>query len=67
MAKGSPVAAALLEQLPLHVPRAVVHRGSLPPVAGALLDCLAESGADVTAAVTARVAATMPPKDFLTT
>lgn len=67
MAEGSPVAAALLEQLPLRVPRAVAHRGTLPPVAGALLDALAESGATVNQAVTARVAGTMPDKDFLAT
>jgi N-acetylglucosamine kinase-like BadF-type ATPase len=67
MAPGSPVAAALLAELPAHVPGAVPHRGGLPPVAGALLDALAENGAEVTSEVSARVAATMPPADFLAT
>lgn len=67
MAQGSPVAAALLAELPSHVPQAVPHRGVLPPVAGALLDALAESGVDVTREVAQRVAATMPPADFLAT
>ncbi|WP_327290223.1 BadF/BadG/BcrA/BcrD ATPase family protein [Streptomyces sp. NBC_01198] len=67
MAPGSPVAAALLAELPAHVPHAVPHRSVLPPVAGALLDALAESGVRVTEAVAARVARTMPPADFLAT
>jgi N-acetylglucosamine kinase-like BadF-type ATPase len=67
MASESPVAAALLEELPTHVPRAVPHRGALPPVAGALLDALAENGVTVTQDVTARVAGTLPSADFLAT
>lgn len=67
MAPASPVAAALLEELPAHVPHAVAHRGSLPPVAGALLDGLAENGVTVTETVRDRVAATMPSRDFLAT
>jgi len=67
MAPDSPVAAALLAELPQHVPRAQAHRRSLPPVAGALLDALAENGVAVTAAVTAQVVETMPPGDFLAT
>lgn len=67
MAPGSPVAEAMLGELPAHVPHAVAHRSSLPPVAGALLDALAENGVTVTEAVTDRVAGTMPPRDFLAT
>ncbi|WP_037915412.1 BadF/BadG/BcrA/BcrD ATPase family protein [Actinacidiphila yeochonensis] len=66
-APGSPVLAALLEELPAHVPHAAAHRGVLPPVAGALLDALAENGVAVTPDVVARVAGTMPPADFLAT
>jgi N-acetylglucosamine kinase-like BadF-type ATPase len=67
MAPGSPVAAALHEELPAHVPHAVAHRSVLPPVAGALLDALAENGATVTRAVQEKVAGTMPSADFLAT
>ncbi|SEG84222.1 BadF-type ATPase [Actinacidiphila yanglinensis] len=67
MAEGSPVAAALLEELPAHLPHAQPHRGALPPVAGALLDALGENGITVTDGVTARVAGSMPAKDFLAT
>jgi hypothetical protein len=67
MAPDSPVAAALLAELPAHVPGGVAHRSALPPVAGALLDALAENGAAVTEAVAAEVAGTMPAGDFLAT
>ncbi|WP_413098653.1 BadF/BadG/BcrA/BcrD ATPase family protein [Streptomyces sp. Inha503] len=72
MAEGSPVADALLAELPAHVPGAVLHRGSLPPVAGALLDALAEGGvalADppVADAVLERVTGSLPPREFLAT
>ncbi|OMI36499.1 BadF/BadG/BcrA/BcrD ATPase family protein [Streptomyces sparsogenes] len=72
MAEDSPVAEALLAELPAHVPGAVPLRGSLPPVAGALLDALAEGGVplherEVADAVSARVTATMPPREFLAT
>lgn len=67
MADDSPVAAALIQELPHHVPGAVPHRAVVPPVAGAVLDALAENGVGVTDAVAARVAGTMPPKDFLAT
>ena len=67
MAPGSPVTAALITELPAQVPMAAPHRGVLPPVAGALLDALAENGVDVTHAVSGRVADTMPGKDFLLT
>lgn len=72
MAEGSPVAEALFEELPAHVPGAVLHRGSLPPVAGALLDALAEGGvalADpvVADAVLEKVTGSLPPREFLAT
>ena len=66
-APGSPVTAALVEQLPAHVPGAVPHLGTLPPVAGALLDALAENGVPVAGAVLDRVTATMPAPGFLAT
>ncbi len=47
MAAGSPVAEALLAELPGHVPGAVPHRAVVPPVAGAPLDALAEAGIPV--------------------
>ncbi|MBO4254640.1 BadF/BadG/BcrA/BcrD ATPase family protein [Streptomyces griseorubiginosus] len=72
MAPESPVAEALLAQLPAHVPGAVLRRGSLPPVAGALLDALGEAGValherETAAAVLEQVMATLPPKEFLAT
>lgn len=72
MAPDSPVAEALLAELPAHVPGAVLLRGSLPPVAGALLDALGEAGIplhepEVADAVLGRVTATMPPREFLAT
>lgn len=62
-APGSPVVTALLEQMDDHVPDAVVHRAQLPPVAGALLDALAEGGLPVDAAVRERIASTMSRAD----
>ncbi|GLV78296.1 BadF/BadG/BcrA/BcrD ATPase family protein [Streptomyces hygroscopicus] len=72
MAEGSPVAEALLAELPARVPGAVPRRGSLPPVAGALLDALAEGGvalADpvVADAVLEKVTGSLPPREFLAT
>ncbi|NIY62480.1 BadF/BadG/BcrA/BcrD ATPase family protein [Streptomyces malaysiensis] len=72
MAEGSPVAEALFAELPAHVPGAVLHRGTLPPVAGALLDALAEGGvtlADpvVADAVLEKVTGSLPPREFLAT
>lgn len=72
MAEGSPVAEALLAELPAQVPGAVPRRGSLPPVAGALLDALAEGGvalADpaVAGAVVENVTGSLPPREFLAT
>ena len=56
-APGSPVVTALLEELGGHVPNAVVHRAELPPVAGALLDALAEGGVPADRGVRDRIAA----------
>lgn len=57
MADGSPVAAALLELLPDHVPHAVPHRALVPPVGGAVLDALAEGGVRVDRDIAGRLAA----------
>ena len=57
MAEGSPVTAALLEELRHHLPHAVPHRAVVPPVCGAALDALAEAGITVDAAVVARLSA----------
>ncbi|WP_431931298.1 BadF/BadG/BcrA/BcrD ATPase family protein [Nonomuraea jabiensis] len=67
MADASPVAEAMLAELPAHVPAAVPHLSALPPVAGAALDALGEGGVPVTEAVLARLAGTLPPKAFLET
>ncbi|MGW3954231.1 BadF/BadG/BcrA/BcrD ATPase family protein [Streptomyces sp. NPDC004752] len=72
MAPDSPVAEALLAELPAHLPGAVLHRSSLPPVAGALLDALADGGtalADPATAdaVVADVTKSLPPREFLAT
>ncbi|MCM2577159.1 N-acetylglucosamine kinase [Streptomyces meridianus] len=56
-APGSPVVTALLEHLGECVPHAVVHRAQLPPVAGALLDALAEGGLPADPAVRDRIVA----------
>lgn len=67
MEEDSPVARALEAHLPAAVPGAVPRRAALPPVAGAALDALAEGRVPVTADVTGRLAATMPPASFLKT
>lgn len=72
MAPGSPVAEALLAQLPAHVPGAVLLRASLPPVAGALLDALGEAGVplhepEVAGAVLESVTGSMPAQKFWAT
>ncbi|MEU1342238.1 N-acetylglucosamine kinase [Streptomyces sp. NPDC090075] len=72
MAPDSPVAEALLAELPAHVPGAVLLRSSLPPVAGALLDALGEAGVplpepETADAVLDRVRRSMPPQEFLAT
>lgn len=67
MDRDSPVAAALYDHLPLTLPGADPRRATLPAVAGAALDALAEGGVPVTHAVAARLAATMPPPSFFQT
>ncbi len=67
MAEGSPVAEALLAELPARLPGAAPHRTRLPPVAGAALDALAENGVAVTEAVVARLAASLPAGDAVDT
>lgn len=67
MADASPVAAALLTELPEHVPGAVPHQTRLAPVAGAVLDAMGESGVPLTEPVLDRLARTVPPADFLRT
>jgi N-acetylglucosamine kinase-like BadF-type ATPase len=67
MAEDSPVAAALEARLPGAIPEAAPRRATLPPVAGAALDALAEGGVRLTGDVVARLTATMPPGTFLAT
>jgi len=64
---GSPVAAALGEQLPGMLPNADLRHAVLPPAAGAALDALAEGGVAVTDKVVTRLAASMPPPSFFQT
>ena len=64
---GSPVAAALLEQLPRLLPGADPRQATLPPVAGAALDALAEGGVAITPAVVHSLESTVPPSSFFRT
>ena len=67
MADASPVAAALLDHLRRSMPGAVAHSTTMPPVAGATLDALAEGGVEVTRQVVEQLAATGPTRAFFTT
>jgi N-acetylglucosamine kinase-like BadF-type ATPase len=67
MAEASPVAAALLDHLQRSMPGAVAHSTTLPPVAGAALDALAEGGVEVTREVVDQLAATTPTREFFRT
>jgi N-acetylglucosamine kinase-like BadF-type ATPase len=67
MAESSPVAAALLDHLQRNMPGAVAHSTTLPPVAGAALDALAEGGVEVTREVVDQLAATAPTRQFFRT
>jgi N-acetylglucosamine kinase-like BadF-type ATPase len=67
MAEASPVTAALLDHLRQSLPGAVAHPTTLPPVAGAALDALAEGGVEITADVVDHLAATAPPPQFFAT
>ncbi|MEQ7009084.1 BadF/BadG/BcrA/BcrD ATPase family protein [Actinopolymorpha sp. B17G11] len=66
-ADGSPVRAAVLAALPERFASARPRLATLPPVAGAALDALAEAGVEVTAEVIARLRASMPPPAFVRT
>ena len=63
----SPVTAALTDHLPRLLPRAEPRHATLPPVAGAALDALAEGGVKVEPAVAGCLAATIPPPSFFRT
>jgi N-acetylglucosamine kinase-like BadF-type ATPase len=65
--RDSPVTAALADHLPRMLPRAEPRHATLPPVAGAALDALAEGGVAVGPAVAGRLAATVPPSSFFPT
>jgi N-acetylglucosamine kinase-like BadF-type ATPase len=65
--RDSPVTAALAGHLPRMLPRAEPRHATLPPVAGAALDALAEGGVAVGPAVAGRLAATIPPSSFFLT
>ena len=67
MDPDSVVAAALREQLPAMLPGADPRRATLPPVAGAALDALAEGGVTITPAVIDSLASTVPPPSFFRT
>jgi len=67
MDPDSPVAAALREQLPRLLPGADPRRATLPPVAGAALDALAEGGVTITPAVVRSLEDTIPPPSFFRT
>jgi len=67
MAEESPVAAALLDHLRRSMPGAVAYSTTLPPVAGAALDALAEGGVEMTRQVVAQLAATVPARAFFKT
>ena len=65
--RDSPVAAALAAHLPQLLPEAELRPATLPPVAGAALDALAEGGVDVTEPVVSGLAATIPAPAFFRT
>jgi hypothetical protein len=65
--RDSPVATAVEAHLSRLLPGADPRRVVLPPVAGAALDALAEGGVPITDALVARLAATVPPPEFLET
>jgi N-acetylglucosamine kinase-like BadF-type ATPase len=65
--RDSPVTAALADHLPRVLPRAEPRHATLPPVAGAALDALAEGGVAVGPAVAGCLAAAVPPPSFFRT
>jgi hypothetical protein len=67
MAEASPVTAALLDHLRRALPGVVTHSTTLPPVAGAALDSLAEGGIEITSGVVDQLAASAPEQHFFKT
>jgi len=67
MATSSPVVTALLDHLQRSMPGAVAHSTTLPPVAGAALDALAEGGVEMTREVVDQLTATAPNRAFFRT
>ena len=65
--RDSPVAAALAGHLPEMLHRAEPRHATLPPVAGAALDALAEGGVTLSPEVITRLTATLPPPSFFQT
>jgi len=63
----SPVAAALADYLPMMLPEAEPRQATLPPVAGAALDAIAEGGVAVAEPVAHCLAATIPASSFFRT
>ncbi|MGH3489462.1 MAG: N-acetylglucosamine kinase [Actinopolymorphaceae bacterium] len=66
-ADGSPVRAATVAALRERFAGAQPRLATLPPVAGAALDAIAEAGGDVTPEVVARLRGSMPPPEFVQT
>jgi N-acetylglucosamine kinase-like BadF-type ATPase len=67
MAQASPVTVALLDHLRQFLPGAVARQATLPPVAGATLDALAEAGVQISANVVDQLRATAPEAQFFVT
>lgn len=65
--RDSPVAAALADHLPRVLPEARFRQATLPPVAGAALDAIAEGGGAVAGPVVSCLAATIPASPFFRT
>ena len=65
--RDSLVAAALADHLPRMLPQADLQHATLPPVAGAALDALAEGGVTITPAVVHCLGTTVPPSSFFRT
>lgn len=64
---GSPVAASLATALKARFETALPRLAVLPPLAGSVLDALAEAGVEITPAVLERLRASVPPAEFLRT
>jgi len=66
-APDSLLSTALVRALSERLPGARITRSDLPPVAGAVLDAMAEAGARPTPATVATLRASAPPAEFLRT